>query len=425
MRSGAVCRRDTVFLAAQQKLPAFIEKPAGHSASKQAPAVMSSRLVAHVDMDAFYASVEQHDNPELMGQPVIVGGPSRRGVVCAASYEARVFGVHSAMPMYEARRRCPEGIYLPVRMARYREVSAAVFRCFREFTPLIEGLSLDEAFLDVSNAPQVRDPLDLGHNIKQRIHAETGLTASVGIGPNKLVAKIASVRCKPDGLLHIPADRVRESLDPLPVTALWGIGPRTGAQLERSGIHTISELRLAPESLLKVIFGNQSRFFQLLAAGQDERAVSGDARERSVSVETTFERDLGDPQALAGELRRLTEGLCASLRQHGLQPHTLVLKLRTVDFKRHTRQRRFAPPDNSFKVLRPLAETLLGDWLCANPGRPLRLIGVAARDFTAVDQLALFEDGLKRSHRLEAAMEAARTRFGEHSLQRGMSSRTG
>ncbi|HVC37932.1 MAG TPA: DNA polymerase IV, partial [Gammaproteobacteria bacterium] len=211
---------------------------------------MIPRLVAHVDMDAFYASVEQHDHPELRGHAVIVGGPSRRGVVCAASYEARVFGVHSAMPMYAARRQCPDGIYMPVRMARYREISAAVFNCFTEFTPCIEGLSLDEAFLDLSDVSQAHDPLTLGRNIKRRIHADTGLTASVGLGPNKLVAKIASEHCKPDGLLHIPVERVRASLDPLPVTALWGIGPRTGAQLEQTGIRTIRDLRLAPEQLV-------------------------------------------------------------------------------------------------------------------------------------------------------------------------------
>lgn len=380
---------------------------------------MNSRLVAHVDMDAFYASVEQHDHPELKGQPVIVGGSSRRGVVCAASYEARVFGVRSAMPMYEARRRYPDGIYLPVRMARYREISAEVFSSFLVFTPIIEGLSLDEAFLDLSDRSPTDDPLVLGREIKQYIRKHTDLTASVGLGPNKLVAKIASERCKPDGLLHIPLEQVGRTLDPLPVRALWGIGPRIGIQLARNGIHTIRDLRLAPQSLVQALFGNQSHFFKSLAAGQDERAVNMSAGERSVSQETTFENDLADPQALARELHPLTEGMCTILRRDDLLPNTLVLKLRTTDFHRHTRQRRFSPPDNSYAVLWPLAKTLLEEWLRDNPGQILRLIGIGARDFVTRDQLALFEDGLKRNHRLDSTTDAIQARFGKHMLHRG------
>ncbi|MGH8307113.1 MAG: DNA polymerase IV [Gammaproteobacteria bacterium] len=385
---------------------------------------MNNRLIAHVDMDAFYASVEQHDQPHLKDQPVIVGGPSHRGVVCAASYEARKFGVRSAMPMYEAHRRCPDGVYLPVRMHRYQEISSQVFRCFADFTPVIEGLSLDEAFLDLTGAPACDDPVMLGQKIKQSIRTRTGLIASVGLGPNKLIAKIASERSKPDGLLHIPAEQIREMLDPLPVTVLWGIGPRTAAHLGQAGIRTVQELRLAPEPLINALFGNQSRFFRALAEGRDERAVCADAGERSVSHETTFEHDLINADALVGELRPLTEGLCANLRRHELLPHTLVLKLRTVDFHRHSRQRRFAPPDNGFAVLWPLAETLLRDWLRDHPGRPLRLIGVGARDFAGTDQLALFEEDLNRGRRLDAAADAVRERFGDEALSRGMPSAT-
>jgi len=383
---------------------------------------VNARLIAHVDMDAFYASVEQHDHPELLGLPVIVGGPSRRGVVCAASYEARPFGVRSAMPMYEARRRCPEAVVLPVRMSRYKEISDQVFDCFGEFTPVIEGLSLDEAFLELSGTPGCEDPPTIGRRIKQAIRERTGLAASVGLGPNKLIAKIASEKSKPDGLLHIPAHRVQIMLDPLPVTALWGIGPRTGAHLEKAGIHTIAELRLAPEPLLHALFGNQARFFQRLARGEDERSVGGDARERSVSQETTFERDLTDFKSLAAELRPLTESLCAILQRHQLWPHTLVVKLRTRDFRRHTRQRRFAPPDASFAVLWPLAQALLREWLETHPHQPLRLIGVGARDFAVTDQLGLFEESLQRGQRLDAAAEAVRARFGDDALSRGLPS---
>lgn len=348
------------------------------------------RLIAHVDMDAFYASVEQHDQPALKGKPVIVGGSGRRSVVCAASYEARKFGVRSAMPTYEARRRCPDGIYLPVRMARYREISQQVFSCFAEFTPLIEGLSLDEAFLDLSGTESAADPLAAGQAIKTLVRARTGLTASVGIGPNKLVAKIASDRSKPDGLLHIAADRVRSLLDPLPVTSLWGIGPRTGAQLQSAGISTISQLREAPDGLLMALFGSQAHFFKALAEGRDERRVAGGARERSVSQETTFANDLGDFEDLSRELRTLTEDLCRILQREHLHAHTVVLKLRTTDFHRQTRQRRFTPPGNRFTVLWPLAQTLLREWLEQNRGQRLRLLGVGARDFADTDQLGLF-----------------------------------
>lgn len=381
---------------------------------------MDTQLIAHVDMDAFYASVEQHDHPELKGQPVIVGGASRRGVVCAASYEARPFGVRSAMPMYEARRRCPEAVVLPVRMSRYKEISMQVFRCFADFTPTIEGLSLDEAFLDLTGTPDSHDPQSLGRKIKLSIRAHTGLAASVGLAPNKLVAKIASEKSKPDGLLYIPASQVQTTLDPLPVTMLWGIGLRTGAHLEKAGIRTIAELRLAPESLLQALFGSQARFFQQLARGEDPRTVGGDPHERSVSQETTFERDLTDLKSLAAELRPLTEDLCAILQGQQLRPHTLVLKLRTSDFRRHTRQQRFTPPDASFGVLWPLAQALLREWLETHPHQPLRLIGVGARDFAVSDQLGLFEESLQRKQRLDAAAAAVRARFGDDALSRGL-----
>jgi DNA polymerase IV len=350
------------------------------------------RLIAHVDMDAFYASVEQHDQPGLRGKPVIVGGTGRRSVVCAASYEARKFGVRSAMPAYEAHRRCPDGIYLPVRMARYREISQQVFRCFAEFTPLVEGLSLDEAFLDMSADDSATEPLTLGRAIKTRIRNQTGLNASVGLGPNKLVAKIASDRSKPDGLLHIPSAQVQVTLDPLPVTTLWGIGPRTGAQLEKAGIATVNQLRLAPDALLLALFGNQAHFFKALAEGRDERPVAGGGRERSVSQETTFANDLDDFASLSRELHPLTEGLCRILQREQLHANTVVLKLRTTDFRRQTRQRRFSPPDNRFTVLWPLAQALLKEWLDQNPGQQLRLLGVGARDFADTEQLGLFSN---------------------------------
>ncbi len=381
---------------------------------------LPARLIAHVDMDAFYASVEQLDNPELKGKPVIVGGIGNRGVVSAASYEARVFGVRSAMPMYEARRRCPQGVYIQVRMSRYKEMSERVFQVFGDFTPTIQGLSLDEAFLDLTGAIGSEDPLALGRRIKQTIRTATGLTASVGLAPNKLVAKIVSQQCKPDGLQLVKAEEVQATLDPLPVTAMWGIGPRSGDSLAKAGIMTIQDLRLAPEAKLKALFGNQALHFRALSEGRDERAVDGSGGERSVSQETTFERDLTDMGDLDPILRTLTEDLCRILRKNDLKPHTLVLKLREADFTRHTRQRRFTPPDASYGALYPIARALLSRWLEEHLHRPLRLLGVGARDFAEAGQFDLFDEGRARRERLEAASDAVREKFGDGSLKRGM-----
>ena len=381
---------------------------------------LPARLIAHVDMDAFYASVEQHDDPGLKGKPVIVGGIGNRGVVSAASYEARVFGVRSAMPMYEARRRCPQGVYVQVRMSRYKEVSGQVFQVFGDFTPTIQGLSLDEAFLDLTGAIGSDDPLALGLRIKQQIRHATGLTASVGLAPNKLVAKIVSQQCKPDGLQHVKTDEVQAMLDPLPVTAMWGIGPRSGESLAKAGIKTIEDLRRAPEAKLKALFGNQALHFRALAEGRDERPVDGSGGERSVSQETTFERDLTRLDDLDPVLRTLTEDLCRILRKNDLKPHTLVLKLREADFTRHTRQRRFTPPDASYGALYPIARALLSRWLEEHPRRALRLLGVGVRDFAEAGQFDLFDEGRARRERLEAASDAVREKFGDGSLRRGM-----
>jgi DNA polymerase-4 len=383
--------------------------------------MLPARLIAHVDMDAFYASVEQNDNPELKGKAVIVGGIGNRGVVSAASYEARKFGVRSALPMYEARRRCPQGVYIQVRMSRYKEVSGQVFQVFESFTPTIQGLSLDEAFLDLTGAIGSEDPQALGRRIKQSIRDATGLTASIGLAPNKLVAKIASQHCKPDGLLHVLPEAVQTTLDPLPVTSIWGIGPRSGESLAKAKITIIRDLRLAPEAMLKALFGSQALHYKALAEGRDDRPVDGSGGERSVSQETTFERDLSDMADLDPILRSLTEDLCRILRKNELKPHTVVVKLREGDFTRHTRQRRFTPADASYGALYPIARGLLARWLEEHPHRRLRLLGVAARDFSGDEQQDLFDEGRARRERLETAADAVRQRFGAEALHRGVS----
>src|ERR1700675_740425 len=266
----------------------------------------AARTILHVDMDAFYASVEEQDRPDLKGKPLIVGGTGGRGVVAAASYAVRRFGVRSAMPMREALRRCPEAVCVHPRMARYKEVSDQVFAIFREFTPLVEGLSLDEAFLDVTSSQQLLGGAEsIGGEIRRRIRQRTGLTASVGIAPNKLLAKIASDLNKPDGICRIGADNVREILDGLPVEKLSGVGPKTLLAVHAAGIRTFGDLREAGDGVLWRLFGKHGKSMRDRAAGVDDRPVEPNREEKSISAEETFARDMRGAAPLSGQLLRL------------------------------------------------------------------------------------------------------------------------
>ena len=274
-----------------------------------------TRAVLHVDMDAFYASVEQHDDPRLAGLPVIVGWEGARGVVAAASYEVRRYGVHSAMPMRTALRLCPQAVCVRPRMQRYQEVSRVVFAVFHEVTPLVEGLSLDEAFLDVTASQhQAGGAVGIADSVKRRIAELTGLTASVGLAPNKLVAKIASDLMKPNGLTVVEPARVHAVLDPLSVRRLPGLGRKTGAKVEAAGIHTLGELRSAPDAVLWPLFGRYAAMMRERAAGVDERPVLAEVEEKSLSAEDTFERDIGDPRTLQRQLARLADLAASRLR---------------------------------------------------------------------------------------------------------------
>jgi DNA polymerase-4 len=253
---------------------------------------MTLSSIIHVDMDAFYASVEQHDRPELRNKPVIVGGLGPRGVVSAANYRARQFGVHSAMPIAQARRLCPSAEFIAPRASRYREVSRKVFEIFHTVTPLVEGLSLDEAFLDVTACLQLFGPLDhIGRKIKQDIHAATGLTASVGMAHNKFLAKLASDAEKPDGLVYVAPERAQSFLDPMPIGRLWGIGRKTEPKLRALGLLTIGQLRQADPELLRPVLGNRTEHFLRLACGLDERDVQPARPDKSISHEVTFDQD--------------------------------------------------------------------------------------------------------------------------------------
>ena len=375
-----------------------------------------ARVVVHVDMDAFYASVEQHDDPRLAGLPLIVGGNGPRGVVAAASYEVRKFGVRSAMPMRQALERCPQAVCVRPRMARYQEVSRVVFAIFNEFTPLVQGLSLDEAFLDVSAN---REPVaQIAREIKRRIRERTGLSASVGAGANKLVAKIASDLNKPDGLTLVTPQTLRATLDPLPVRRLPGLGGKTGLRLEAAGVRTLGELRVATDARLWPIFGRHSQQLRDRAAGLDDRPVVAERQELSISAEDTFDADIHDRRKLRQALTELADLACSRTRDRELAAGCISVKIREHDFTTITRQRAVQPATQDRHMIATVATQLLEQWLEAHPGAALRLLGVALRQLTPATQLDLFaaENGA-----VDAAVDAVRLRFGKLALRRGSS----
>ena len=378
-----------------------------------------TRAVLHVDMDAFYASVEERDDPRLAGKPLIVGWDGGRGVVAAASYAVRRFGVHSAMPVRTALRLCPQAICVRPRMQRYQEVSRVVFGVFYEITPLVQGLSLDEAYLDVTASQELLGgAIDIARLVKRRIRERTGLTASVGVAPNKLVAKIACDLMKPDGLTVVTPERVREVLDPLSVRRLPGLGRKTGTRVEAAGIRTLGELRSAPDALLWPLFGRYCASVRERAAGIDDRPVLPEVEEKSLSAEETFEQDIGDARTLHLQLARLADGAAARLRTRGLSAGCIGVKIRRADFTTFTRQRAVAPPTNAARPIAGVAAELLSRWLGGNPGVKLRLLGVVLTELTPASQLGLFEE-TRRPRRLDAALDEARARFGSRALRRG------
>jgi DNA polymerase-4 len=383
----------------------------------------AARKILHVDMDAFYASVEQRDDPSLRGKPLVVGGGSNRGVVAAASYESRVFGIRSAMPMREAMRRCPQLIRVAPRMSHYKIVSDQVFEVFRGFTPLVEGLSLDEAFLDVSDSLAIfGSEVEIARLIKQRINEVTRLTASVGVAPNKLVAKIASDLNKPDGLMVVTEDTKTGILDPLPVEVIPGIGKETQKRLHAEKIATIADLRLAPERTLAAIFGKFAGRTRERASGIDHRPVIASHADKSISAEETFDTDLHLTADLHRELLRLTERTTQRLRAKNLAAGTLQVKIRQADFSTFTRQRALRPPSNSLDTLYEVARELLTEWLAENPGARIRLLGVGGSALGGADQLDLFAPQTQTGgSKVDQAVDDIRERFGNLSVSRARS----
>lgn len=381
------------------------------------------RWILHVDMDAFYASVEQRDRPELAGLPVIVGGSSARGVVAAASYEARRFGIHSAMPTREALRRCPDAICVKGRMGHYQEVSRQIFAIFRRYTPAVEGLSLDEAFLDVTRSLSLFGPaIEIAKAIKQDIRAETALTASVGIAPNKLVAKIASDLDKPDGLVPVTTAALRDTLDPLPVETLPGIGKQTLPRLHALGIRTFGDLRTADPRRIQPVFGRYTQRAQERAAGIDERPVIVHRPEKSISAEQTFDVDLEEQSDQERRLLQLAERTAGRLRDKRLVAGTVQLKVRSADFSTYTRQMRLQPPANATKLIYDCACELLAAWREEFPGLSVRLLGVGASALVRSEQLDLFDTGGDGTgNQLDQTVDQIRQRFGTAALNRARS----
>jgi DNA polymerase IV len=375
-----------------------------------------ARAIAHVDMDAFYAAVEQRDRPELRGQPVIVGAdPRGRGVVSACSYEARVFGVRSAMPISRAYRLCPHGVYLPVDMTKYARVSAQIMGILADFSPLVEPVSVDEAFLDLTGTATLWGPAEGAvAQIKARIRAETGLTASAGLAANKFVAKVASDLRKPDGLVVVASGREAEFLAPLPIERLWGVGKATAAELQGLGVATIGQLqRLAP-AVLAARLGPHGPDLLALAFGRDERPVEPFAPPKSMGAETTFGRDCRELAMLQDTLRGQAERVARELRAEKLAACRVTLKLRWADFRTLTRSHTGDPTQDGLEIYRRVTTLLARLPLI----QPVRLIGVSASTFRreAHGQLPLLDPAAVRREQLARAVDRITTRFGKSAI---------
>ena len=375
-------------------------------------------------MDAFYASIEQLDNPDLKGRPVIVGADPKgglgRGVVAACSYEARKYGVHSALPISRAWKLCPEGAYLRPRMERYVEVSRQVMDVLRHFTDLVEPLSIDEAFLDITGSIALfGSPEQIARAIKEQVRGATGLCGSVGVGPNKFIAKIASDLRKPDGLVLVESDQVEKFLEGLPISRLWGVGPKTEQRLHEMGLRTIGDLRVMPREKLVRALGSLGEHLYQLSFGRDDRPVVPNWEAKSVSNETTFEEDTADREFLVEVIRGLAAQVGRRLRCEGLRANRITLKLRYENFETHTKQTSVERPLQTDDDIARLAIALFRQF---SLDRKVRLIGVGSGDLTrdgaGPTQLDLFAEPRKQET-LDRVVDGIRDRFGEDSLRRG------
>jgi DNA polymerase-4 len=386
------------------------------------------RTILHVDMDAFFASVEQRDFPELKGKPVVVGGASdQRGVVSAASYEARKFGIHSAMPLREAHRRCPHAVFQPGRRQAYREASKQIFQIFETVTPMVQGLSVDEAFLDVTGSLHLwgGDAVRLGEAVRAKIKAECNLTASVGIAPNKFLAKLASDMDKPDGLTRVPfdPDEIVAFLAPLKVGRIWGVGKKSEVSLHRRGLHEVRDLQQAGEQRLMEWFGESyGRHLYALAMGQDTRPVHDREAEKSISAENTYSENQTDPNIWHQTILTLTEKVGRRLRDADLWASCVQIKIRSESFKTYTRQCQLPMATRRDRDILAAAVDMFETF---DPQWPVRLLGVGVTHLTdhpvsQQQQLDLFTEPEKpKSTRLDDTVDAIREKYGKEALKRG------
>lgn len=393
----------------------------------------------HVDMDAFFASVEQLDHPEYKGHPVIVGGLSSRGVVATASYEARKFGVHSAMPISRAKKLCPQGIFVYPNMARYKEISHVIHKVMEEFTPLIEPLSLDEAFLDITGIThKFTGPKALGRAIKDRVFEETGLIISAGLAPNKFLAKLASDLDKPDGLVVIPYGKECESLANLSIKRIWGVGPSTERRLKNGGFLLIKDIQaLLDEKPLVPYVGNQARRIWELARGIDERPVEPDRQIQSVGNEETYESDVEDPAVIDLELHYFANRVAKRLRKYGLMGHTVSIKVRYNDFKTVSRRKRLDSATDQERIIYDTSVLLWNKLMRERTGtpfvqahtsildmpiKPIRLLGVTVSGLSTegIVQEDLFSSGVdEKEEKLSTVLDFLASKFGENAIMSG------
>ena len=385
--------------------------------------MLTARKILHIDMDAFYASVEQLDNPELKGKAVLVGGSvKQRGVVAACSYQARKFGIHSAMPMSQAIRLCPQAVVLPVRMSRYVELSGQIHQIFYDYSPEIEPISLDEAFIDVTGSLKLFGSAEkIGREIKTRIKQELGLTASVGVAPNKFLAKLASDLEKPDGFVIITEENKQQIIDPLAVSRIWGIGKVTTKALNSRGVTTIKQLRSAHIDILKSVLGNQAEEIQKLAQGIDDREVVSDSKAKSISQEETFPEDIIDKDVLIGVLHGQVEQVAQRLRAQNLQGKTITLKLRYSNFKTITRSYSLDAPTNITATLSEQGEKIFEQWYRKSASK-LRLLGfgVSGLSEQGSGQQSLFSDPEnEKQKKLDEVYDQIKQKFGDDALKRG------
>lgn len=383
----------------------------------------AERVIFHVDLDAFFVAVERTLDPSLIGKPVIVGGPGAWSVVSCASYEARKFGVHSAMPVARAKRLCPHAIFLPGRHEVYREVSSKFMAILRDFSPLVEPVSVDEAYVDMSGTERLFGPPQVsGRAIKDRISGELSVTASIGAGASRLIAKVASGKSKPDGLLIVPATDSAAFLAPLSVRELPGIGPRAGEALERLGIRTLGELAAFPEGPLRRELGERTASsIRRRAAGLDDSPVVPESEAKSISAETTFDEDTDSGEVLAAALRYLSERVGARLRRAQRRALTVTLKLRYFDFATITRQTGLGAPVDGDDAIYRVSRELLRAAMRVRPAK-VRLIGVGVSGFSEqAGQLSLLDRRNEEDTAVSGAIDAIRAKFGRDAIRRGAS----